>query len=148
MCKNANIHTTNKWYEHQPDTVVENDNHKILWDFDVQTDHLIEARQPDLIIINKEEKKCTIVDFAVPYDSRVETKQKEKTEKYQDLRREIQKLWNMKTNIVPIIIGALGTPSLKLKDNLQELGIDMKINEIQKTVLLNTARILRKVLEN
>ena len=148
MCKIANIHTTSKWYEHQPDTVVENDNHKILWDFDVQTDHIIEARRPDLIIINKEEKKCTIVDFAVPYDSRVETKQREKTEKYQDLRREIQKLWNMKTNIVPIIIGALGTPSPKLKDNLQELGLNTKINEIQKTVLLNTARILRKVLEN
>ena len=36
-----------------PATVLENDTNKILWDFDIQTDHLISARKPDLIIINK-----------------------------------------------------------------------------------------------
>ena len=45
--------------------------HKILCDFEIQTDHLISARQPDLVIvIKKEEKKrtCPIVDFAAPAD--------------------------------------------------------------------------------
>ena len=36
-----------------PASVLENDTHKIQWDFDIQTDHLISARRPDLIIINK-----------------------------------------------------------------------------------------------
>ena len=38
---------------HNPAPVLENDSHKLLWDFDKQTDHLILARRPDLIIINK-----------------------------------------------------------------------------------------------
>ena len=38
---------------HSPASVLENDTHKLLWDFDIQTDHLISARRPDLIIINK-----------------------------------------------------------------------------------------------
>ena len=42
---------------HNPAPVLENDTHKLLWDFDVQTDHLISARRPDLIIINKKKKK-------------------------------------------------------------------------------------------
>ena len=42
---------------HNPATVLENDMHKLLWDSDIQTDHLISARRPDLIIINKKKKK-------------------------------------------------------------------------------------------
>ena len=46
-----------------PASVLENDAHKLLWDFDIQRDHLISARRPDLIIINKKKKSCKIVDF-------------------------------------------------------------------------------------
>ena len=46
---------TNKWYMHNPATVLANDTHKLLWDFDIQTDHLISARRPDLITIKKRE---------------------------------------------------------------------------------------------
>ena len=42
---------------HNPAPVLENDMHKLLWDFNIQTDHLIPARRPDLIIINKQKKK-------------------------------------------------------------------------------------------
>ena len=45
------------WYMHNPAAVKENDSHILLWDFDIQTDHLISARRPDLMIINKKEKK-------------------------------------------------------------------------------------------
>ena len=52
-----------------PAPVLENDTHK-LWDFDIPMDHLISARRPDLIIINKKERTCKIVDLAVPADHR------------------------------------------------------------------------------
>ena len=77
--------------------------HKLLWDFDIQTDHLISAWRPDLIIIKrkKEKKKkkkkkkiCKIVDFAVPADHRIKLKECEKKDKYLDLARELKKLWN------------------------------------------------------
>ena len=53
MCKKFKFDHTNKWYKHNPASVLENDTHNLLWDFDIQTDHLISASIPDLIIINK-----------------------------------------------------------------------------------------------
>ena len=44
---------TNKWYVHNPARVLENKTDKILCDFNIQTDHLISVRRPDIIIINK-----------------------------------------------------------------------------------------------
>ena len=147
VCRKLGFETKEKWYEHQPESVYENDDYKVLWDFNIQTDHVIEARRPDLVIINKQDRMCQIVDFAVPYDSRVNLKETEKITKYQDLARELQKLWNMRVKVIPIIIGALGTTPKKLEQRLMELGIKCVTGEMQKTVILNSARILRKVLE-
>ena len=72
MCWKFQFDHTNKWYMHNPAPVLENTMHKLLWDFNIQTDHLIPARRPDPIKINKKKKKkiCKIVDFAVPVDHR------------------------------------------------------------------------------
>ena len=137
---------------HNPATVIENDSHKLLWDFNIQTDHLIPARRPDLIIINKKKKKkkkriCKIVDFAVLADHRINLKESEKKDKYLDLARELKKLWNMKVTIVPIVIGALGTVTKGLLKGLEDLEVGGRVETIQTTALLRTARILRRVLE-
>ena len=58
---------------HNPASVLEKDAHKLLWDFGIQTDHLITARRPDLMIINKK-RICKIVDSAVPAEQRIELK--------------------------------------------------------------------------
>ena len=78
---------------HNPAPVLENDTHKLLWDFDIHTDHLISVRRADLIIINKKKKKkkkrtCKIVVFAVPADHRIKLKECEKNDKYLDLVRD------------------------------------------------------------
>ena len=66
---------------HNPAPVLENDTHKLPWDFNIQTDHLIPARRPDLIIINNKKKKiCKIVYSAVPADHRIILKESEKKE--------------------------------------------------------------------
>ena len=94
---------------HNQAPVQENDSHKLLWDFNIQTDHLIPARRPDLIMINKKKRTCKIVDFAVPADRRIKLKECEKKDKYLDHARELKKLWNMQVIIIPIVIGAFGT---------------------------------------
>ena len=91
-----------------PESVLENEEYKILWDISIQTDHVIEARRPDLVVVDKKERSCKIIDFAVPGDSRIEEKEKDKIEKYQDLRRELQRIWNFKVKIVPLVVGFLG----------------------------------------
>ena len=73
-----------RWYDHVPDSVLENEDHKILWDFSIRTDHEIEARRPDLLIINKRENNCQIIDVTIPDDGRVRAKEDKKVEKYQD----------------------------------------------------------------
>ena len=94
---------------HNPASVMENETYKLYWDFGIQTDPLILARWPDLIIVNNKKKKtCKIVDFAVPADHRVKLKENEKKDKYLNLAWELKKLWNLKVSIIPIVIGALG----------------------------------------
>ena len=80
---------------HNPASVLENDTHKLRCDFDIQTDHLISARRPDLIVIFTQKKgTCKIVDFAVPADHRIKLKENEKNDKHLDIAREFFK--NMK----------------------------------------------------
>ena len=138
---------------HNPALVLENDRQKLLWDFDIHTDHLIPARRPDLIIIKKEKKKkkkkeiCKIVDFAVPADHKIKLKECEKKDKYLDLARELKKLWNMKVTIEPIVIGAFGTITKGLLKDQEDLEVGGRVENIQMTALLRTARILKWVLE-
>ena len=132
---------------HNPASVPENDTHKLLWDFDIQMDHLISARRPDLIIINKKKRTCKIVDFAVRPDHRLKLKESEKKDKYLDLARKLKKLWNMKVTIIPIVIGAFGTVTKGLLKGLEDLEVGGRVETIQTTTLLRTARILRRVLE-
>ena len=74
------------------ESVLENEKHKILWNFKKQKDHLISARRPDLVIDNKKKQNCRVSGFAVPVDHRVKLKVSEKRDKYLDLTRESKKL--------------------------------------------------------
>ena len=133
---------------HNPAPVFENDTHKLLWNFDIHTDHLISARRPDLIITNKKKKRTyKIVDLAVPPDHRIKLKECEKKDKYLDLARELKKQWNMKVTIVSIVIGAFGTVTEGLLKGREDLEVGRRVETIQTTALLKTARILRRVLE-
>ena len=51
MCKKLKFDHMNKWYMHNPESVLENETHNILWDFEIQINHLILARQPVLVTI-------------------------------------------------------------------------------------------------
>ena len=66
----------------------------------------------------------------------------------QDLKREIGRLWGMrKVQVVPVVIGALGSVTQGFDKWIEKLGIPCNIAVMQKTALLGTARILTKVLE-
>ena len=119
----------------------------VLWDFNIQTDHLIPARRPDNNNQQKKKRTCKIVDFAVPADHRIKLKECEKKDKYLDLARELKKLWNMQVTIIPIVIGAFVTVTKGLLKGLEDLDVGGRVETIQTTALLRTARILRRVLE-
>ena len=85
--------------------------------------------------------------MAIPEDSGAKEKKNEKVENCQNLARELRRMWEVKTIVVPIVVGVLGTVPLRLKDNLKEIEVDTSISLIQKSALLGSVRLLRKVLE-
>ena len=69
-------------------------------------------------------------------------------EKYQDLKREIERLWKLKmVEVVPVVIGVLESVTKEFDGWIEKLGITNNVGVMQKTTLLGTRRILRKVLE-
>ena len=121
LARKCNFEAGDRWYEHEPESVLENEDYKILWDFGIQTD-VIEAQRPDLIVVDKEKKSCKIIDFAVPGDSRIEEKEKDKIETYQDLGRELQKIWNVTVKIIPLVVGSLGAIPKQFGNRLKQIG--------------------------
>ena len=87
------------------------------------------------------------MDFAVPVDHRVKLKEWEKRDKYLDLARELTKLWNRKVTILPIVIDVFGAVTKGLVKGLEDLEIRGRVETIQTTALLRSARILKRGLE-
>ena len=109
---------------------------------------MIQARRPDLTLVDKKKNSVSLIDISVPWDSRVEEKEREKMDKYQDLRLELRRLWEMPVEVVPIIIGALGTIPKNLKRNLEKLEAKVAPGLMQKSVVLETAHIVRRVMDS
>ena len=83
---------------------------------------------------------------AIPGDCRVRDKEQEKIGRYEQLEEEIAKLWNTKTvTVIPVVIGALGFISDCFESYL-EVGVEVKLQVVQKTTLLGTAGIFKKTL--
>ena len=61
--------------------------------------------------------------------------------------RELQKIWNVKVKIKPLVEASLGAMPKQFGNRLKQIGIRVEIAQVEKTVLLGTARILRKVIE-
>ena len=86
---------------------MENKDYKIYWDFIIQCDRLIEARKPDVVLIDKRTKEVKLIDIAIPGSKRVKDKEIEKREKFQMLKEEVQRLW--KITFVTVLTVVIGT---------------------------------------
>jgi len=87
-----------------------------------------------------------LIDVAISGDRNVIKKEAEKILKYKDLTIEIHRMWNVKTKVIPVIIGATGTISKSFRKYVSNIPGKHEVTELQKTAILGTAHILRKVL--
>jgi len=87
-----------------------------------------------------------LIDVAISGDRNVIKKEAEKIPKYKDLTIEIQRMWNVKTKLIPVIIGATGNISKSFRKYVSNIPGKHEVTELQKTAILGTAHILRKVL--
>jgi len=115
-------------------------------DQQVQTDRTIPKNKPDIIIRDNEKGTCMLIDVSISGDRNVIKKEAEKILKYKDLTIEIQCMWNVKTKVIPVIIGATGTISKSFRKYMSNILGKHEVKELQKTAILGTAHILQKVL--
>jgi hypothetical protein len=111
----------------------------------VRTNRTTLNNKPDNI--NRDNKKgtCTLLDTEIPVDRNVIKQEAEKILKNEELITEIQRMWNVKAKVAPVIIEVTGTISESLRQYLSNIPAKHKIEEIQKSAILGTAHVLWKV---
>jgi hypothetical protein len=128
-----------------PSPVSENSEVKVLWDFNIYTDQRISARRPDIVVLNKNSQRGLIIDVNCPNDGHVCRNEMTKTMKYADLKIELERIWGMHFQVIPIVIGCLGAVSRKLPYHLQTVGLrSEELDILQKITLAESCGTLRK----
>lgn len=147
ICKEMGINILGKWYQHTPKAVevTPDDNCTVIWNQQVQTDRPIRENKPD-IIVKPKNGVCLLIDVSVPTDRNVINKEGQKILKYKDLLIETQRMWNSRVKIVPVVIGATGSVSKNFQKYLSQVPGKHNMTELQKTAILGTAHIVRRVL--
>ena len=147
ICQDHDIEVTDKWYEHKPESVTHNKDSKItiMWDMPVNTDRTITANRPDIIIKDSVNSACKPINMSIPSDRNIALKEIAKKRKYKDLELEIQRMWQMKTEVIPVVVGALGTIKKGMVENIKRVSERANVTETQKISMPGCARILRKV---
>ena len=85
--------------------------------------------------------------MAIPAGRNVVQKKAEKKLKYKSFCLEIQRMWNLKCTIIPVIIGATGIVTRSFRKNLEAVPGKHSIDSLQKAAILGTSHIIRKVLQ-
>ena len=137
-----------KYYNHivtKENRVLENVEVLLLWDFSIQTETRIDHNKPNIMIKNKKEKTCQIIDVACPFDTRVKQKEEEKLDHYNELKYKTLRMWKdevLKVATTPVVIGALGVVSKRFKSYIAALDFDPGVQLLEKAWLIGTARIV------
>ena len=132
------------WYEHTPQKVVETESATILRDFPIHTDRTIQENKPDITIKERKEKTSKLIDFPFPMDVNISAKEFEKLQKYKNLQIEAERMWQLKTSIIPIVVSALGLVKKGTAKHFEKIPGKQNLAEIQKIILTSTAHVLRK----
>ena len=92
ICKDLNLNVEEKWYEHERQTVTARDNITILWDMPIQTDREIKANRTNIVVKDKQEKSCLLIDMSIRTEKNTSVYVTEKLSKYKDLEIEIERM--------------------------------------------------------
>jgi hypothetical protein len=139
ICKETGVQLDKKHkYEHVPKSVQtgQGGNVTILWNQHVQTKRTIPNNKPDIIIRDNKKRTCMLIDVAISGDRNVIKKEAKKILKYKNLTIKIQRMWNVKTKVIPVIIGATGTISKLFRKYVSNIPGNHEVKELQKTAIL------------
>ena len=156
VCRNIHFKLSKKFglptstehhWSYKPNSIEENERALLLYDYSIPTDNRIAHNRPDIVLHNKTESICLIIEVGVPWDTGISAYEREKELKYQTLKYEIRRMWNVQDVIViPVVIGATGVIKKSLNDNLQKLPIQISTIELAMAVIKKSISICRRVL--
>jgi hypothetical protein len=137
------------YYKYTPETILENDTHKIYYDRAILTDRTIHYNRPDITILDKIHKTALLIDVAFPNTHNIQNTVTEKLSKYTDLKDEITRMWKLSNvTIVPLVISTTGVVPNQIHNAIEMLFLPpTSCILMQKAVILNTCRIVRKFLQ-
>ncbi|KAJ8723807.1 hypothetical protein PYW07_007787 [Mythimna separata] len=146
--KHSLVESEVPYYRYVPDPVLDNGHVILYWDRSIITDRTVVANKPDIVVVDRIERRAMIVDITVPHDENLVKAEKDKEIKYIDLAREVVDMWEVDSAIiVPIVVSVNGLIAKSLDQHLRRLSLgDWIKGLIQKAVLLDTARIVRRFL--
>ena len=146
ICRNFHIDTCSKWHTHKPAEVITLKDVEILWDIPISTDRPHVFNRPDIVVRDKKNKKCFIIDISCPNDINVAQKEQEKITKYSGLRMELGRMWDCECVVIPIVISGLGVVSVDFEKYKNSLPADISTVLCIKITLLGSEKILRRFL--
>ena len=114
-----------------------------MWDAPVITERTIVLNLPGVVLHDKTEMTCLLIDVAIPDDSDGNTTETEQLSKYEDQETEVSRMWKVRTKTVPVISGALVPIKVELDQNLLLLPAHLSATEQRKRTLMSTADSIR-----
>lgn len=129
--------------------MLENSTHKLYFDRAILTDKTTHFNRPDLTLLDKINNTALLIDIAIPNTHNLQATISEKMSKYIDLKNEITRMWRLhKVSIVPIVLSSTGVIPKQLFQSLALLDLPKHTFALlQKAVVLNTCRVVRKFLQ-
>lgn len=114
-----------------------NDWAKILWYFRIQTDKPVMGNQADILMVDKQRKEAAVIDTAVPRDSNIRKKEREKLEK-----EELEKMWKLKVTVVPEVSRTPIAVTPELGEWLQQIPSEISVQKsaVQGTPIFQAGR--------
>ncbi|XP_039759615.1 uncharacterized protein LOC120633471 [Pararge aegeria] len=137
------------YYKYVPESVLENNEYRLYFDRAILTDRTIHYNRPDITLQDKKNRTAIIIDIAIPNTHNLQNTISEKLSKYTDLKDEIKRMWRLnEVSIVPIVLSTTGVIPKQLHQSLSLLNLpEFTYISLQKAVILNTCRIVRKFLQ-
>ncbi|XP_063891684.1 uncharacterized protein LOC135117143 [Helicoverpa armigera] len=141
--------TNTPYYKYTPQTVLENNTHKLYYDRAILTDRTVHYNRPDITLQDKINKVTYLIDIAVPNTHNLQKTIVEKISKYEELKEEVTRIWRQdKVYVVPIVVSTTGVIPNHLHHSLKLIELkDSTYILLQKAAILNTCRIVRKFMQ-
>jgi hypothetical protein len=137
------------YYKYTPDTILESDTHKLLWDQTILTDRTIPYNSSDIVLTSQKGRITYLIDTAVPGNKNLTTTYTHKIQKYINLAEEIKRIWNQ-TNVftIPVVLSSTGIIPKRLHQSLKKLNLQQNLYlKLQKACILPSCYPVRLFLQ-